>query len=71
MQLLLGVRPMSQFVAAATPMTAAFGSVPNLRPDTAITPGASLTATNNASSPMAAESLTVDFSKAERIPMDL
>jgi YVTN family beta-propeller protein len=71
MELLLGVGPMSQFDAAATPMVAAFGSTPNLRPYTVITPGVSLTATNTASSPMAAESLTIDFSKPDRIPMDL
>ena len=71
MELLLGLRPMSQFDAAATPMTAAFGMAPNLRPYTAIAPGVSLTATNTADAPMAAESLKIDFSQPDRIPMDL
>jgi YVTN family beta-propeller protein len=71
MELILGVPPMSQFDAVANPMTAAFGSTPNLRPYDAIQPGVSLTAKNTASSPMTAESLSIDFSKPDRIPMDL
>ena len=62
---------MSQFDAAATPMWAAFSSTPNLRPYTASMPGASLTATNGANAPMAAQSLRIYFSEPDRIPMDV
>jgi YVTN family beta-propeller protein len=71
MELLLGVPPMSQFDAVATPMTAAFGSTPNLRPYDAVQPAVSLTAQNTTSSPMADASLSIDFSEPDRIPMDL
>jgi YVTN family beta-propeller protein len=71
MELILGAEPMSQYDAAATPMSAAFGSTPNLRPYTALTPATSLTATNGANAPMSSESASIDFSSADRIPMGL
>lgn len=71
MELLLGVPPMSQFDALATPMADAFTTVPNLRPYDELMPGQSLTAVNGANAPMAAESLAIDFSSADRIPMAL
>jgi YVTN family beta-propeller protein len=71
MELLLGVPPMSQFDRAATPMTAAFSSTPNLRPYDALIPGVSLTATNGPNAPMAKASLSIDFSAPDRIPMGL
>lgn len=71
MELLLGVPPMSQYDAVATPMTAAFGSAPNLRPYDALQPNVSLFAKNTATAPMAAESLSIDFSEPDRIPMAL
>jgi YVTN family beta-propeller protein len=71
MELFLGVPPMTQFDAAATPMSAAFTSAPNLRPYDAITPGVSLTARNGANAPMADASLSIDFSEPDRIPMGL
>jgi YVTN family beta-propeller protein len=71
MELILGVPPMSQYDAVANPMTAAFGSTPNLRPYDAIQPAVSLTAKNTTSSPMAGASLSIDFSEPDRIPMDL
>ncbi|MDP9298558.1 MAG: hypothetical protein M3O98_07820 [Actinomycetota bacterium] len=71
MELILGLQPMSQFDAAATPMYAAFRSTPNLRPYTAVDPSVSLTATNGPNAPMSAESASIDFSEPDRIPMDL
>jgi YVTN family beta-propeller protein len=71
MELILGVEPMSQFDALATPMAGAFSTTPNLRPYDALTPGQSLTATNGTNAPMASASLTIDFSAPDRIPMAL
>jgi YVTN family beta-propeller protein len=70
-EMILGLPPLSQFDAAANPMAAAFSSTPNLRPFTALAPNVSLTAKNTASSPMATESLTLDLSSPDRIPMRL
>jgi hypothetical protein len=47
------------------------GSAPNLRPYDALQPNVSLFAKNTATAPMAAESLSIDFSKPDRIPMAL
>jgi len=71
MELLVGVPPMSQFDAAATPMSAAFSSTPNLRPFNVVPPGVSLTATNGASAPLSGASAQIDFSRPDEIPMAL
>jgi len=71
MELLLGVPPMTQYDALATPMTDAFTTVPNLRPYDALTPGQDLNEVNTTDSPMSAESSTIDFSEADKIPMRL
>jgi YVTN family beta-propeller protein len=71
MELLVGVPPMSQFDAAATPMSAAFSSTPNLRPFNVVPPGVSLTATNDASAPLSGASAQIDFSRPDEIPMAL
>ncbi|MGI8869006.1 MAG: hypothetical protein ACR2F6_09200 [Mycobacteriales bacterium] len=54
MELIAGIGPLTQYDAAAAPMTASFSSDPNLAPFTAITPSQSLTETNPATAPMAA-----------------
>ena len=71
MELILGVEPMSKYDALTTPMSAAFVQTPNLRPYTALVPAVSLTARNGSDAPMAEESLAIDFSKPDRIPMGL
>lgn len=71
MELIMGVPPMSQFDAVATPMSAAFSGTANLRPYTAVVPGVSLFAKNTFESPMAAASLRIDFSNPDLIPMRL
>jgi YVTN family beta-propeller protein len=71
MELILGVEPMSQYDALATPMSAAFAKTPNLRPYTALAPAVSLTARNGPDAPMAEESRGIDFSQPDRIPMQL
>jgi YVTN family beta-propeller protein len=65
MELIVGIAPMTQFDAAATPMLASFSDRPNLRPYTSITPTQSLDELNGASAPMAAESLAMDFSSED------
>ena len=71
MELILGVEPMSKYDALATPMSAAFVQTPNLRPYTALAPAVSLSARNGPDAPMAEASLAIDFSKPDRIPMQL
>jgi len=66
MELLTGVQPLTQFDAAAIPMLNAFRGKPSNRPYSAITPRQSLTETNGANAPLAAESAKMDFSEADR-----
>jgi DNA-binding beta-propeller fold protein YncE len=69
-ELILGLRPMTQFDAAARPMWAAFTSKPDARPYTAEQPKTSLTERNPAANPTAARSARLDFSDADRIDDD-
>jgi YVTN family beta-propeller protein len=67
MELILGLPPMSQFDAAATPMSAAFMSTPDLTPYTAIQPDPAVLAQRNpAGTAAAALSETMDFSVEDR-----
>jgi YVTN family beta-propeller protein len=70
-ELILGLPPMTQFDAAANPMTAAFTSTPNMRPFTALPANVNLNAKNTLDSPMATASISIDFSAPDRIPMRL
>jgi YVTN family beta-propeller protein len=65
MELIVGLRPMTQFDAAATPMLNAFDPVPNLTPYTAVVPSQPLTQVNLASAPMAAQSEALAFDQAD------
>lgn len=68
MELIAGIGPLTQFDAAATPMTASFTSKPDFAPYDARTPTQSLDEKNTASSPLAAESSKMDFSQADVAP---
>jgi hypothetical protein len=68
MELLAGVGPLTQYDAMATPMVASFARTPNLKPFDAMTPSQSLTATNAANAPMAAQSAQMNFSEADKAP---
>jgi YVTN family beta-propeller protein len=68
MELIAGIGPLTQFDAAATPMTASFTGRPNFAPYDARTPSQSLDEKNTASSPMAAESSMMNFSQADVAP---
>jgi YVTN family beta-propeller protein len=70
-ELILGLPPMSQFDAVATPMTAAFTSTPNMRPFTALAENVNLNAKNTLDSAMATASMSIDFSRPDLIPMRL
>jgi DNA-binding beta-propeller fold protein YncE len=68
MELVLGLAPMSQYDAAATPMYAAFQAVPNLSPYQAKPARISLTEQNNATSWGSAASAAMNFEAADRAP---
>ena len=67
MELILGLKPMTHFDAAALPMYTAFTSTPDLTPVTAETPRVSLSERNPPRGDLAARSLRLDFSEADRI----
>ncbi|TNC23543.1 bifunctional YncE family protein/alkaline phosphatase family protein [Amycolatopsis alkalitolerans] len=67
MELILGIKPLTQFDAFATPMVGAFTNKPDFTPYTAVKPTTDLTAVNTANSPMAAQSAQQDLSQADRI----
>jgi hypothetical protein len=69
-EILLGLRPMTHFDAAARPMFAAFRKEPDLTPYVAEKPRISLTQRNPATSATAARSARLDFSDADRIDDD-
>lgn len=65
-ELILGLQPMSQFDAAATPLYAAFTSVPDLTPYTARPAQTNLTERNPADAWGAKTSARMDFREADR-----
>jgi YVTN family beta-propeller protein len=69
---ILGIGPLTQFDAAATPMTNTFSSTPKLTPYTAIKPDDSvLNEKNTVRSAMAKASAGLDFSRADAAPTGL
>ncbi len=70
MELILGLRPMTQFDAAAHPLTAPFAAAPNPAPYTAETPRISLTSRNPAGTAAAEKSRKMDFAEADQIDDD-
>ncbi len=68
MELILGLRPMTQFDAAATPMFNSFTDNADLSPYQAEKPEQSLTEPNPTNAPLSAESARMDFSKEDRAP---
>jgi len=69
-ELFLGMRPLTQFDAAATPMANCFGSNADLRPYTAEKPRISLEDRNPADAPGAKASARMDFSEEDRADDD-
>jgi DNA-binding beta-propeller fold protein YncE len=70
MELILGLRPMTHFDAAARPMFAAFGAQPDNRPYEAEKPRIPLEERNSAAAPQAARSSRLDFSEADLVEDD-
>lgn len=68
MELILGLPPMSQYDAAATPMWRLFTATPNLSPFISVPANINLDDKNTATSASAKLSETFDFSKEDRIP---
>jgi YVTN family beta-propeller protein len=68
-ELLLGLPPMSQYDAAAMPMYASFGTVPEVTPFNVIPPMIDVNAKNTNKSYGAEESRKMDFSDNDRAPM--
>jgi YVTN family beta-propeller protein len=66
-ELILGLRPMTHFDAAARPLIAAFAAAPNNAPYTAENPRISVTDRNPPNAPAAARSLRMDFHDADEI----
>jgi hypothetical protein len=71
MELVLGLPPMSQYDAAATPMYTAFQSTPNLAPYVRVPPTVAFNEMNTASAFGAAASLAMNFSDADLAPEQL
>jgi hypothetical protein len=70
MELIMGLRPMTQFDAAARPMFESFNRTPDATPFSVISPKVSLTDKNSANTPGAAESSKMDFRDADRVDDD-
>jgi YVTN family beta-propeller protein len=68
-ELLVGIKPMTQFDAFAAPMFGAFTSQPNAQPYRAITPTTPLDERNTATAPMAAQSATQNTTVEDAIDM--
>ncbi|MBV8069753.1 MAG: beta-propeller fold lactonase family protein [Acidobacteriaceae bacterium] len=65
MEMIVGLRPMTQFDAAARPMFTGFSRQPDARPYTVIQPKVSLNERNPANGAAAAASAKMDFSDAD------
>jgi hypothetical protein len=68
MELILGLPPMSQYDAAATPMWRCFSATPDPRPFRSLPANISLSDVNTKDNDLARKSATFDFSKEDRIP---
>ncbi len=70
MELILGLPPLTQYDASATPMFNAFRKQPESTPYAAITPSVDLQAKNTKASPHVTESGRMDFREYDRAPED-
>lgn len=70
LEMILGLRPMTQFDAAARPMFATFSPTPDPRPYPAIPPKVSITEQNSANASGALRSASMDFSDADKADDD-
>ncbi len=70
MELILGLPPLTQYDAGATPMFNAFSATPIVVPYTIRRPAVDLNARNTEASPFAAESKRMNFSEYDEAPED-
>lgn len=70
MELILGLPPLTQYDAAATPMFTCFGTTPTVRPYTNLPPQLDLSLKNTPKSPGAKQSSRMDFREYDRAPED-
>jgi YVTN family beta-propeller protein len=70
MEMILGLRPMTQFDAASPPMTSVFQANPNLAPYTAAPPRIALDLRNPEQSATAARSRRMNFEEEDRVDDD-
>ena len=68
-ELIVGLRALTQFDAYATPMLAAFSNKPNTTPYTATKPTQNLQEVNPVNAPLAAESQAQDLTREDQINM--
>ena len=68
MELILGLPPMSQYDAAATPLYRSFTATPDTAAFTAASPGVDIDARNTAMSPSALLSARFDLTRADAVP---
>lgn len=68
-ELLLGLQPMSQFDAAATPLYASLGDTPDFKPFQSVPAKIDINELNEEGNPGAKASLEMDFSDYDRTPM--
>lgn len=68
MELIVGLSPLTQFDASATPLLNSFSDKPNPQPYKVITPAQSLDERNAANAPLAAESQQMDLTVEDRAP---
>jgi len=66
-ELILGMSPMSQYDAAATPMWRSFNKTSNTQPFRSIVAKVDITEVNKKDGPLARKSRTFDFSKEDRV----
>jgi hypothetical protein len=71
MELMLGLKPMTQFDAASRVLTASFQQTPDLAPYTLEKPRVALDEKNLADAPGARESAKMDFAEADDVDEDL
>jgi hypothetical protein len=67
-ELILGLPPMSQYDAAATPMFKSFTAKPDLRPFTSLPSNIDLNEKNTATTASARLSDEIDLTKEDRVP---
>jgi len=71
MELILGLPPMTQYDAAATPLWRCFGNTPDLAVFRALPANIDLDEKNKATGEIAQRSASLDFSREDRVPDDL